>query len=76
MSRPPRAVVTCGPSLSHIDAVRRITNFSTGELGVRLAEALLENGWEVLCFKGAGATYRNPEGSALKLLPFAVPYSP
>ncbi len=72
MSRPPRAVVTCGPSQSHIDAVRRITNFSTGELGVLLAEALLKNGWEVLCFKGASATYRNPEGPALKLRPFAT----
>lgn len=72
MSRSPRAVVTCGPSVSHIDAVRRITNFSTGELGVRLAEALLKNGWEVLCFKGTNATYRNPEGGALKLRAFST----
>ena len=72
MPRPPRAVVTCGPSLSHIDSVRRITNFSTGELGVRLTESLLENGWEVLCFKGTSATFRNPEGDALRLRKFST----
>lgn len=67
-----RAVVTCGPSLSPIDAVRRITNFSTAELGVRLTESLLEHGWEVICFKGSGATYRNPEGGALTLREFST----
>lgn len=72
MPTPPRAVVTCGPSLSPIDSVRRITNFSTAELGVRLTESLLEHGWEVLCFKGSGATYRDPEGSALSLRQFTT----
>jgi phosphopantothenoylcysteine synthetase/decarboxylase len=72
MSTPPRALVTCGPSVAPIDAVRRITNFSTGELGVRLTESLLENGWEVLCCKGSSATYRQPEGEALQLLRFST----
>jgi len=67
-----RAIVTCGPGLTPIDAVRRITNFSTGELGVRLSECLLDHGWEVICFKSAAATYRNPEGGGLTLREFTT----
>ena len=51
-----RVIVTCGPSYEPIDEVRRITNFSTGELGIVLANRLTREGFEVLCFKGAGAT--------------------
>lgn len=68
----PRAVVTCGPGVSPIDAVRRITNFSTGELGVRLAECLSEYGWSVSCFKSTDATYRNPEGQGIALRKFTT----
>ncbi|MEY2598111.1 MAG: Coenzyme biosynthesis bifunctional protein CoaBC [Verrucomicrobiota bacterium] len=64
------AVVTCGPALAPIDDVRRITNFSTGELGVRLCEELVRNGWRVTCLKGTGATYRDPEGANLRVIPF------
>ncbi len=52
----PRAIVTCGPSHEAIDRVRRITNFSTGELGILLANRLALAGFDVLCLKGAGAT--------------------
>jgi phosphopantothenoylcysteine synthetase/decarboxylase len=72
MNPTPLAVVTCGPGISPIDAVRRISNFSTAELGVRLTECLLEHGWTVLCFKGSGSSYRNPEGSALVLREFST----
>lgn len=68
----PRAVVTCGPGVSPIDAVRRITNFSTGELGVRLAECLVEYGWAVTCFKSTASTYRNPEGQGITLKNFTT----
>ena len=51
-----RVIVTCGPSCEPIDEVRRLTNFSTGELGILLANRLTRAGCEVLCFKGAGAT--------------------
>jgi phosphopantothenate---cysteine ligase (CTP) len=63
----PRAVVTCGPGVAPIDAMRRITNFSSGELGVRLSECLLEFGWEVACFKSEASTYRDPAGANLFL---------
>ena len=39
-----------------MDQVRRLTNFSTGELGLMLAGVLARAGHEVLCLKGEGAT--------------------
>ena len=51
-----RVIVTCGPSYEPIDEVRRITNFSTGELGVRLANRLARDGHEMTCFRGVAAT--------------------
>jgi len=52
-----KVVVTAGPSYEPIDAVRRLTNFSTGELGVRLANQLAKAGFEVFCLRGIAATY-------------------
>lgn len=54
-------MVTCGPAHEPIDEVRRITNASTGELGVLLAEELARAGHEVTCFKGEGATFPGPK---------------
>ena len=51
-----KVIVTTGPSYEPIDEVRRITNFSTGELGLLLANGLARAGWEVFCLKGAYAT--------------------
>ncbi|MBC8166849.1 MAG: phosphopantothenoylcysteine synthase, partial [Bryobacteraceae bacterium] len=51
-----RIIVTCGPSFEPIDAVRRISNFSTGELGVLLANRLAGDGHDVTCCKGSGST--------------------
>jgi phosphopantothenoylcysteine decarboxylase/phosphopantothenate--cysteine ligase len=52
--------------------MRRITNFSSGELGVRLSECLLEYGWEVACFKSEASTYRDPTGPNLLLGGFST----
>jgi phosphopantothenoylcysteine synthetase/decarboxylase len=60
-----RAIVTCGPSYEPVDAVRRLTNFSTGELGILLTNALHAAGVEVICMKGAGATCAIPVESSL-----------
>lgn len=46
-----KVLVTIGASYENIDQVRRITNFSTGSLGTKLANALVDDGHEVLCFK-------------------------
>ncbi|MDB6151721.1 MAG: coaBC 2 [Chthoniobacteraceae bacterium] len=51
-----RVVITCGPSYEPIDQVRRITNFSTGELGLLLAERCATAGVEVFCLMGEAAT--------------------
>jgi len=55
-----RVVVTCGPSYEPVDQVRRLTNFSTGTLGIRLANALSAAGHDVLCLKGQAATCADP----------------
>lgn len=63
MSSLPRVIVTCGPSFEPIDQVRRLTNFSTGDLGMLLSESLVKSGFHVICFKGVGATTQmRPEG--------------
>jgi len=51
-----KVIVTCGPAIEPIDRVRCITNFSTGELGIMLSNALAEHGFEVICLKGSRAT--------------------
>ena len=55
-----KVIVTCGPSYEPIDQVRRLTNFSTGELGVHLSNQLALAGFEVFCLKGSGATFPGP----------------
>lgn len=56
-----KVIVTCGPSFEPIDEVRRLTNFSSGELGVMLCESLAQAGHEVFCLKGSGATHPDPQ---------------
>ena len=52
-----KVIVTCGPSYEPIDGARRLTNMSTGKLGVTLANHLTEAGHEVICLKGEGSTF-------------------
>jgi phosphopantothenoylcysteine synthetase/decarboxylase len=64
-------IVTCGPSYEPIDEVRRITNFSTGRLGITLANALTDAGHHVFCFKGEQSTDATPV-RAHKTIPFTT----
>ncbi len=64
-------IVTCGPSFEPLDEVRRLTNFSTGELGVLLSNQLAQAGFDVRCLKGSGATHPNPV-MACATLPFST----
>ena len=57
-----KIIVTCGPSSEPIDEVRKITNVSTGELGVLLADELSCAGFEVFCLKGLGSIHKDPNG--------------
>ena len=66
-----KVIVTCGPSYEPIDEVRRITNFSTGQLGTELSNYLTAQGHDVICFRGTGSTYRK-KNKAKQLIPFST----
>src|SRR5947209_6700761 len=52
-----RCIVTAGPTYEPLDAVRRLTNFSTGRLGSELAHYLTARGHDVTLLIGQLATY-------------------
>jgi len=52
-----RCVVTAGPTYERLDDVRRLTNFSTGRLGVELAAFFHAKGHEVILLVGEQATW-------------------
>lgn len=59
-----RVIVTGGPASVAIDDMRILTNRSSGELAIRLANALATTGADVEAWIGAGATCmieRNPD---------------
>jgi phosphopantothenoylcysteine synthetase/decarboxylase len=66
----PSVLVTCGPAYEPIDAVRCITNHSTGELGAMLSEALAAAGFAVTCLRGEMATHPAPPGA--RVAPFGT----
>ncbi len=66
-----RVIITCGPSYEPIDGVRRLTNFSTGELGLLLAAELSRAGHDAVCLKGEGAVSRVEPGAA-QVIPFST----
>jgi phosphopantothenate---cysteine ligase (CTP) len=66
-----RVIVTCGPSYEPIDCVRRLSNFSTGELGLMLAARLAGAGHAVMCLKGLGATAQLT-APKVEILPFST----
>ena len=66
-----KALVTCGPGFEPIDQARRVTNFSTGQLGIALSNALAAHGWDVVCLKGEQATCPHPL-RARRVLPFST----
>ena len=59
-----KIIITCGPSYEPIDGARRMTNMSTGKLGVTLANFLTDTGHEAICLKGEGSTFAGPVRAA------------
>lgn len=59
--------ITSGPTRASIDAVRFISNRSTGALGVAIAEQCLREGAKVTFFHGAGSLLPRPR-AALKVI--------
>ena len=55
-----RLLITFGPGFEPIDQARRLTNFSTGKLGTKIANHFLKRGWNVHCLRAEGATYTGP----------------
>jgi phosphopantothenate---cysteine ligase (CTP) len=53
-------LVTAGPTYEPLDQVRRLTNFSTGRLGVELANCLVAHGHQVPLLIGEAATWAGP----------------
>lgn len=51
-------IVTAGPTYEKLDQVRRLTNFSTGKLGIELARFLTERGHDVTLLVGEQATFQ------------------
>jgi phosphopantothenate---cysteine ligase (CTP) len=66
-----RIVITSGPSFEPIDQVRRLTNFSTGELGTLLAEGFGEAGHSVVCFRGVASAFPPPL-YPIEVIPFTT----
>lgn len=55
-------LITAGPTYENLDQVRRLTNFSTGSLGLELAQQLASVGNQVTLLLGEGATVVPPAG--------------
>lgn len=66
-----KIVVTSGPSYEPLDKVRRLTNFSTGELGTLLAENFAQAEHQVTCFRGVASTFSSPLWG-VEVIPFAT----
>lgn len=58
-----KCVVTAGPTIEPLDQVRRLTNFSTGRLGSRLAAFLAERGHQVLLLRSESAASDQSAGT-------------
>lgn len=64
----PRLLITAGPTQEPIDAVRYLGNRSSGRLGIALASAAADRGWDVTLL--LGPTPRRCEDSRVRTLRF------
>ncbi|HOW67661.1 MAG TPA: phosphopantothenoylcysteine decarboxylase [Candidatus Paceibacterota bacterium] len=53
-----KCLITAGPTFEPLDQVRRLTNFSTGTLGSKLANHLVARGHQVLLLLGQASSCR------------------
>jgi phosphopantothenoylcysteine decarboxylase/phosphopantothenate--cysteine ligase len=66
-----RYIITAGPTYEPLDAVRRLTNLSTGRLGTELGNFLASRGHEVTLLIAEGASYHG-ERRAQKVATFTT----
>ena len=64
-----QVIVTAGPTVEPIDAVRRLTNHSTGRLGCRLADTLSRAGHKVTLLLSQSAQHK-PRRKLAQITPF------
>jgi len=64
-------IVTAGPTFEPLDEVRRLTNFSTGALGTRLAARLAQQGARVTLLRGVQSTF-NEMPPGVTVIPFTT----
>jgi len=69
----PTLLVTIGPTQEPLDAMRLISNRSTGDLGTMLALQLIESGHSVIALRGVGSTAESSE--LLKHCDQIIPFS-
>lgn len=72
MSASGTVVITAGPSYEPIDEVRRITNSSSGELGVMLANRFAKAEYRAICLLGTGAVVRGPLEEGVRRVAFGT----
>jgi len=65
-----RCLVTAGPTIEPLDDVRRLTNFSTGRLGIEFSDFLVMRGHDVRLLLGEQATW-NADNAKAELIRFA-----
>jgi phosphopantothenoylcysteine decarboxylase/phosphopantothenate--cysteine ligase len=67
-------IVTIGPTQEPLDAMRLISNRSTGELGTLLAATLAERGHRVIALRGTGSTASQDAlgHKLIRLVPFTT----
>jgi phosphopantothenoylcysteine synthetase/decarboxylase len=65
-------LVTIGPTQEPLDAMRLISNRSTGELGTLLAESFAAQGNEVIALRGTGSTASSMplDEHGIRVIPF------
>lgn len=66
-----KCIVTAGPTSEPLDAVRRLTNLSTGQLGTALSSHLVKRGHAVTLLRSVSAVAPLPVGS-VQAVPFTT----
>jgi phosphopantothenoylcysteine decarboxylase/phosphopantothenate--cysteine ligase len=67
-------LITAGPTQEPLDAMRILSNRSTGELGTQLALALAQAGHQVIVLRGTGATAgaSQLQETGVRIIPFTT----
>lgn len=67
-------LVTIGPTLEPLDAMRILSNRSTGQLGTLLASSLARHGYQVIALRSVGSTASDTalRHDGIRIIPFTT----